>query len=717
MASTIDTAVDVQEWTPSPGHVLSQRYELVRLIGSGAHGEVWKALDLVNGHLEVAVKLLKMERASDQAKARFAEECSALELLMPHPHIVAIRARGTHDGIDYMVLELLRGISLADWLKKHHRGQLPDLQCVIAIFLQVCEGVSAAHRITSPGPIIHRDIKPENIMIIQTSCLPHEDLQLTAKVLDFGIVRLGDRRRTQAGEQLGTPLYMAPEQVAGEDEKIGPWSDVYALGVLLFELLTLQSVIDNEMSVRRYVIINGRRSLLKLLNKVRADVPVWLQDLLLRALEPKIELRIQSATQLLAGIKKMEQQRCAHSPSMDVSAHEFQPRAVRKWHAGVLFVMISSVILGLWKSSERGSLVSSLRQHSATASSRVAIAEQGTASPVNTLSAQPTMESSVSTKHDLVALQIGARHWVSIEQSQYWMGSSAQELQRIRGFCQSLSPMLRDEHCLSGLGDNEQPIRLVSLPAFEIETREVSNRELAVWLNQQTDLKFVKDPTKPGLDARWIRKNGVLWMDLAASAGHLSGMIQSKGLFSPRSGAEDHPSGQVTWELADSYCRGIGGRLPTEAEWERVARGSAHHLFPWGNEIVSCSDVLIEQSERMRCAGEGGRLRSVMTVSADSSAEGVLHLGGSVSEWVEDIYEDIIWACAQPCLNPVVKGSEKQKDHAIRVVRGGNIRSSLVSSRSAARRGVPADAVDPLIGFRCVRDVGGAGNGSAVLHP
>ncbi len=163
MAATLDFAHDTAPTVPVPGFVLSQRYELIRPLGSGSHGDVWQAIDLLNGHLEVAVKLLRMERVSEQSRERFARECSALELLMPHPHIVAIRARGCHAGQEYMVLELLRGPSLATWLRQHQGKGLPSLAAVLSLFGQICQGVAAAHQVRNPGAIIHRDLKPAHL--------------------------------------------------------------------------------------------------------------------------------------------------------------------------------------------------------------------------------------------------------------------------------------------------------------------------------------------------------------------------------------------------------------------------------------------------------------------------------------------------------------------------------------------------------------------------
>jgi len=151
------------------GTIVGNRYELVRPIGSGSFGDVWEAFDLLNGHLRVAIKLLHAGRSASEVRTRFARECSALELLIPNQHIVAIRERGIHVDRDYMVMELLEGPTLKEWLHGGGSTKLPDVSVVVSILEQICEGVAAAHSVKSPGPIVHREAYIKNTICFQVT--------------------------------------------------------------------------------------------------------------------------------------------------------------------------------------------------------------------------------------------------------------------------------------------------------------------------------------------------------------------------------------------------------------------------------------------------------------------------------------------------------------------------------------------------------------------
>ncbi len=703
MAATLDFAHDAAPTVPVPGFVLSQRYELIRPLGSGSHGDVWQAIDLLNGHLEVAVKLLRMERVSEQARERFARECSALELLMPHPHIVAIRARGCHAGQEYMVLELLRGPSLATWLRQHQGNGLPSLAEVLSLFGQICQGVAAAHQVRNPGAIIHRDLKPENIMLGTSTNVKDGSPALVAKVLDFGTVRLGDRRRTQTGEQLGTPLYMAPEQIAGEDDLIGPWSDVYALGVVLFELLTLRATSPDDSCLRRYISKNGPKALLKILAQVRPGVPRPLQKLLLRCLEPEVKARIQDAGELLRELRSMEQQRL--EPERE-STHPPQPRSV--W----MGVHSAGVLLGIGGLLGIGWFTFRMLPFShgqATRTESPAPVGSSTAKPTSLVPLiTPEMTNTPPQIERVPARPAGSTRLIPIPSSLFRMGSSPAEISVAIDLCRRTEPSRAASSCDQRNWATELPQRMISLSAFEMEAAEVSNRQMAAWLNQQSDLNFVSE--HKAKQPRWIKRRKELLLDLSSSGTQQSGLRYRSGHIEVEPGFDDLPVVQVTWLAARSYCMGIGSRLPTEAEWERAARGPHGRLFPWGNTEPTCQGVTLSRDKSQSCQTEPQRLLPTQADALDRSEEGILHLGGNVSEWVEDAYEPTPWLCAEPCRNPVVKESPSTVGAAVSsrqyVVRGGNMLSSFVVARNAARRGQPADAVSPMVGFRCARSIG-----------
>ncbi len=217
------------------GTVVDGRYRLDLRLGEGTFGSVWRAHDLRLSYRAVAVKLLKAEFLEQPAAvARFDAEADALARLS-HPNIVAVLDRGTWGGQRFIVTELVEGTTLSAYLQDHRaRGALPEWGRALELFDQVCAAVEAAHRVRTPGAIVHRDLKPDNVLL---GVMP--DGVRVVKLIDFGIAQLGQRGGTQSGVSLGTPLYMAPEQAYGHVAGVGPWTDVFALGVILSEMLTL----------------------------------------------------------------------------------------------------------------------------------------------------------------------------------------------------------------------------------------------------------------------------------------------------------------------------------------------------------------------------------------------------------------------------------------------------------------------------------------------
>ncbi|MEI8255596.1 MAG: protein kinase [Deltaproteobacteria bacterium] len=264
------------------GAVIDGRYALDRPLGEGAFGEVWHAVDMRLSRRSVAIKFLRSEHLEHpELVARFDAEADALALLN-HPCVVGIMDRGEWKGLRFLVTEFVAGGSLAEWLEQHRAsGVLPDLGLVADLFDQVCAGVEAAHAVRAPGAIVHRDIKPENVLV---RTLP--DGKLAAKVLDFGIAQLGERRGTRTGMLLGTPAYMAPEQAMGLSGAVGPWTDVFALGVVLVEMLTLRFQLDAAETLWATA-MQSAASIRPSLFSLRAGVAPGVWDVAVRALSPR----------------------------------------------------------------------------------------------------------------------------------------------------------------------------------------------------------------------------------------------------------------------------------------------------------------------------------------------------------------------------------------------------------------------------------------------
>ncbi len=215
-----------------PGTIF-KHYRIERLIGKGGMGEVYLAEETTLGR-KVAIKVLKQEATTDpRFVERFRNEARVLGQLN-HPNIVGLLTFFEEAGIYYLVMQYAPGITLAELIRR--TGPIPE-QRAMRIFAQLAEALTFAH---SEG-VVHRDIKPSNIMV-------DPDKNDRVMVMDFGIARLIDAQHiTRTGTQLGTPCYMSPEQVLGKKE-VGPPSDVYSAGVVLYEMLsgTLPYDLDTE---------------------------------------------------------------------------------------------------------------------------------------------------------------------------------------------------------------------------------------------------------------------------------------------------------------------------------------------------------------------------------------------------------------------------------------------------------------------------------------
>jgi hypothetical protein len=217
-----------------PGARIGERHRVVRLLGEGGMGRVYEAEHVVLAR-KVAIKLLRGDaQASADSLARFQQEALAASKIGA-PQIIEVLDFASHVGVagraqTYMVMELLAGESLEEWMER--AGTLAE---GVALLAELCEGLAAAHG----AGVVHRDIKPANVFVRTPG--PREATPVRIKILDFGIAKVtagpGDGGfQTQKGSLLGTPYYLAPERVLGET--LTPAADVYSVGVILYEMLT-----------------------------------------------------------------------------------------------------------------------------------------------------------------------------------------------------------------------------------------------------------------------------------------------------------------------------------------------------------------------------------------------------------------------------------------------------------------------------------------------
>jgi serine/threonine protein kinase len=268
--------------------ILSGRYEIGERLGSGGMSSVHQATDLILERT-VAVKILA-EHLSDDERfvARFRREALAVAKLI-HPNIVQVYDTGIDEGRHYIVMEYVEGRSGAQILQRH--GPL-DADTTAEIGAQACAGLDYAHR----RGIIHRDVKPGNLMIVGG---PVGGGEMTMKLTDFGSARAVDQTRiTQVGSVVGTAAYLSPEQVRGEEAT--PATDVYALGVVLYQFLTGRLPYEGSTLAELAVRQQNEKPLPP--STYNDDVPETLGAAVLRALEGDPNRRYASASELAGGL-------------------------------------------------------------------------------------------------------------------------------------------------------------------------------------------------------------------------------------------------------------------------------------------------------------------------------------------------------------------------------------------------------------------------------
>lgn len=276
-------------------------YQITDYVGSGGFGSVFKAEDVNTPGRVVAIKELHKKHTRNQViKQRFFQEAVAMARL-DHPNLPRLYSFGEDNGSYYLVMEFISGKLLSDEI--HENGPMrPGL--AVAILTQVLEAVSYAHR----NGIIHRDLKPDNIILVGDSG------SFRIKVFDFGIARMvGGENLTLAGEGFGTPSYMAPERMtgaAGDD----PRMDLYALGIILFEMLTGKAPFESKASdpALYWVEMRSLHEREPLPPLAPLGVSFEIEGVALRATAKRLEDRYQSADEMLKHLNEL----CDISPDL-----------------------------------------------------------------------------------------------------------------------------------------------------------------------------------------------------------------------------------------------------------------------------------------------------------------------------------------------------------------------------------------------------------------
>lgn len=266
------------------------RYQIVKELGRGAMGVVFLGKDPTIQRF-VAIKTMRLDEIDGpeelkQFRDRFFREAESTGRLS-HPNIVTVYDAGEQDGLAYIAMEYLEGTTLANYCQK---GALLPAKQVLQIVATVAEALDYAHS----QDVVHRDIKPANIMILKNRLV---------KVMDFGIAKVASQSKTQTSMILGTPRYMSPEQAAGKN--VDGRSDVFSLGIVLFELLTGEKPFDAENMPA--LVMKISKSPHPPLMKYRRDLPTRVQSIVDRALQKEVPHRYRHASDFAQDLRDVYQ--------------------------------------------------------------------------------------------------------------------------------------------------------------------------------------------------------------------------------------------------------------------------------------------------------------------------------------------------------------------------------------------------------------------------
>ncbi len=610
------------------------RYTIKGELGHGGMAAVYRAYD-PSFKREVAIKILPREFLHEPTfRARFQREAQTIAAL-EHAAIVPVYDYGEEDGQPYLVMRLMAGGSLAERID---RGPL-SLAETVEILSRIAPALDRAHTLG----IIHRDLKPANILF---------DADGYPYIGDFGIAKL-----TQASTQLsgtglmGTPAYMAPEQVRG-DKQIDGRADLYALGAMLYHMLSGQRPYESDTPMG--MAFKHVTEPPPMVCSVRPDLPPALDAVLAKAMAKDRGQRYGTAAELLAALRAVLAAPAVPRPVADPTARPVPPTVlveprtaapspvppIQPPASGFPLLPVALLGLALLAIAAVGvfifTAISLYGPRAATpmpqATSTVAVvvptgvasslpaptAAQAataapTAAPLATTAAPPSPSPAPAATRTLVA---GATRVSNADQM-------------VQNFVPAGPFTMGNDQ---GKPD-QRPAHTVNLNAFWIDRSEVTNDMYALCVRAAV--------CTPPQQTRSI----------------------SRGSYFGSPAFANFPVLFVSWTQARAYCAWAGRRLPTEAEWEKAARGSDGRLYPWGNQTPD--------PKRLNFGASGvGDTVAVGQFPTNASPYGALDMAGNAWEWVADFYNAGYYA-SSPADNPPGPDKTGCSGGDCRVLRGG----------------------------------------------
>lgn len=638
-------------------------YRIQRVLGRGGMSVVYEATHTKMGQ-RVALKLLGKGGAAHLSyRKRFLREARAASKAS-HPGLVQVFDCGEdEDGTPYLLMEYLEGTLLRHLLQSHPDKRLP-LLLALRIGAELADAMASAHRFG----VVHCDLKPDNVMWVPDPVVPDGH---RVKVFDFGIAQLTDPQTPptlHAPGISGTPAYMSPERAAGWRTVDGQ-SDVYALGCILFELLSGRTPFVGST---QDVLIHHQHSDPQPLHDLVPELPRSVSSLIaaLLAKEPSDRPTMQQAAALLLEHGQLQGARKTLVPRVS------SLRSRIGWLASGILPLGLALLALLGRNSIR----------SGFPQQRI---RPDFALPTKNSSLYATRLSHVrknTEASDASAVLIPAGHFMMGVRPDAAVPDSIRKQISMWGYHAS---------DLETVVTRALPLHEEYVQAFWLDRQEVTCAELAAWLQKQHQNKLLDQRVESQGDKQavmvFLGKEKIF--NLYRDDRHTC-IYFANDSYRVMEGRERWPANAISWFGAHAYCQTEGKRLPSEIEWEFAARGSTSRLFPWGNDPPgTCDDVLLEhdplmdpQNQFFRCSPFGTQLAPIGSGRKDRTPLGIIDLGGSVMEWVSDCY-----------------GGLAGSNCSLRVLRGGAWSGSYLHVFGFSRNGAKPEMTAAYAGFRCAR--------------
>jgi serine/threonine protein kinase len=677
------------------------KYQIFKELGRGGFGIVYEAHDLILGR-DVALKVLHSQHAVDRGFIeRFGLE-ARMAAQLEHPHLVSVYDYNEIDGRYIIVMGLMKGGSLKDQIKQY--GAFDTFRAK-KLLEQILEGIHFIHQ----NDVVHRDLKPSNILFDQHG---------TARISDLGFAKAlrgsVDSSMSVSGGLVGTPTYMAPEIWHGK--KATEQSDIYSLGCIIYEMLTGEALFYGETpaeSMTKHLIVGPQMD---------ADLPKPWRELIEKCLAKEPELRYPSASAMLEDLKwglfdALEE------PETEIvlvsnELHDEEISKVSPQLEKVALDYLTDEYVNSFTQETNGDdrACDDVPQEGKEKSSDRKGRE--TLTPGQMMEFSPFKRLQMRLPW-LMPLSLGvlitlmvATLFTKIKDSKFNLASmptatATATMSQMPTQLASKTSVATSTSTITKISTSTRIPSVTPTPKptqYEVKTKvREADGMVMVYVSEGTftmgNNKY--DEEKPErevyLDAYWIDKYEVTNAQyaLCVEAGRCGEPFgtdsHTRDSYYGNPEYDDYPVILVPWVYADAYCKWVGGRLPTEAEWEKAARGPNGNKYPWGNGSPS-----YKKANYYHCVGDTSKVGSY---PEGASYYGAMDMAGNVSEWVSDWYGPYDVNKTENPTGPTGPTTSEKN----RVIRGGGWGDRVWWIRSTFRlwngeRGTASTGE----GFRCV---------------